>query len=266
LRIGAGFQLHQSPASSLNNRFEILGLKFMLVLGIETSTPICSVALSDDKRVMVHYTLDKGVHHSERLLMMIQQVLSDAGAGFDDIDGIAVASGPGSFTGLRIGMGTAKGLCMATNKPLVCVPTLSGMALVSGVEGLPVCAMLDARRNEVYAGVYEVIDGLSIEQMADRADFIDKWLAILPRPVVLTGEGAWVYRTQLVEGLGHDALFASRSLGRPDGGAIALIGASRVVKGMVDDVDAAEPKYLRRSQAERVREARLDMIGAGKDG
>ena len=229
----------------------------MLILGIETSTPVCSVALSDGSGVMAQYTLASDMHHSERLVPMVQQVLADAGVTLGDLHGVAVASGPGSFTGLRIGMGLAKGLCMAAGLPLLPVPTLAGMALGAGCEGLPVCPMLDARRGEVYAGVYDCVDGRVVSRLPDRAGPVSDWFADLPRPVVLVGDGAWLHRAQMLEALSGGAHFASRALGRPDAGAIALLGADMLVRGDMGDVDAVEPVYLRRSQAELVREARL---------
>ncbi|MBT3601481.1 MAG: tRNA (adenosine(37)-N6)-threonylcarbamoyltransferase complex dimerization subunit type 1 TsaB, partial [Candidatus Latescibacteria bacterium] len=98
----------------------------MLILGIETSTPVCSIALVEDNTVCAQYTLELGIHHSEHLFPMIQRILSDRGVVASDLDGVSVASGPGSFTGLRIGMASAKSLCMSADVPLVGVSTLAG--------------------------------------------------------------------------------------------------------------------------------------------
>ncbi len=230
----------------------------MNILGIETSTPVCSVALSCDSKVVVECTLELGIHHSERLQLMIEWVLREAGLAVHDLDGVGVAAGPGSFTGLRIGMGLAKGLCWSADLKLMLVSTLAGMALGVGVEGAPICPMLDARREEVYAGVYEVVDGLPIMQIPDRADPVREWLPHLPRPVMVVGDGARAYRDLIVDFMGADVQFV---LGRPTAGAIALLGHDQCVRGEVDDVDTAEPFYLRRTQAERVRDERLKATG-----
>ena len=228
-------------------------------LGIETSTAVCSVALACDARVVVEYTLELGSHHSERLQPMVEMALREAGLSVGDLDGIAVAAGPGSFTGLRIGMGLAKGLCRGANLEFVCVSTLAAMAFGVGVEGVPVCPMLDARRGDVYAGVYDLVAGDPISRMPDRADAVSNWVTNLPRPVTVVGDGAQVYRDVIVDALGRDAYFAT--LGRPTAGAVALLGLARCERGEVDDAETAEPFYLRRTQAELVREARLTDDG-----
>lgn len=229
----------------------------MLVLGIETSTPICDVALVEDDTVCAQYTLDLGIHHSEHLFLMIQRVLADRQVAITDLDGIAVASGPGSFTGLRIGMSSAKSLCLSAQVPLVGVSTLAGLAFSVGCEGLPVCAMLDARRDQVYAGVYEFADGVAIASVQDCAVAIEDILERLPPAVLLVGDGAWVHQAKIRTHLGARAVFANAHLGRPHAGAIALLGRRQVEKGQFADIDTFEPQYLRASQAEQVREARL---------
>ncbi len=231
-------------------------LKF---LGIETSTPVCSVALSCDARVVVEYTLELGSHHSERLQPMVERVLREAGLSVGDLDGVAVAAGPGSFTGLRIGMGLAKGLCRGADLAFVRVSTLAAMAFGAGVEGVPVCPMLDARRGDVYAGVYDLVAGDPISRIPDRADAVSNWVTRLPRPVTVVGDGVEAYRDVIVNALGREAYFAT--LGRPTAGAVALLGQARCERGEVDDMETAEPFYLRRTQAERVREARLTGDG-----
>lgn len=220
-------------------------------LGIETSTAVCSVALSCDARVIVEYTLELGSHHSERLQPMVEMVLREASLKVVDLDGVAVAAGPGSFTGLRIGMGLAKGLCRGANLKFVRVSTLAAMAFGAGVEGMPVCPMLDARRGNVYAGVYDLVGGDPISRMPDRADAVSNWVMCLPRPVTVVGDGVWAHRDVIVRALGRDAYFVT--LGRPAAGAVALLGQARCERGEVDDMEMAEPFYLRRTQAERVR-------------
>ena len=228
----------------------------MKFLGIETSTAVCSVALSCDARVIVEYTLELGSHHSERLQPMVEMVLAEAALSIGDLDGVAVAAGPGSFTGLRIGMGLAKGLCRGANLVFVRVSTLAGMAFGAGIEGVPVCPMLDARRGDVYAGVYDLVGGEPVSRVPDRADAVSNWVTDLPRPVIVVGDGARAYRDVIVDALGRDAYFATLG-GRPTAGAVALLGLLRCERGEVDDAETAEPFYLRRTQAERVREARL---------
>lgn len=232
----------------------------MYILGIETSTPVCSVALVCDSQVIVECTLELGTHHSERLQPMIEWVLQEAGLAVQDLDGVGVAAGPGSFTGLRIGMGLAKGLCWSANLKLMLVSTLAGMALGAGVAGVPICPMLDARREEVYAGVYEIVDGLPVSHVPDRAGPVRTWLPDLPRPVLVVGAGARAYRDLVVDYLGADVQFV---LGRPTAGAIALLGQDQYDRGAIDDVNTAEPFYLRQTQAERVRDERLKAAGNG---
>lgn len=223
------------------------------ILGIETSTSVCSVALACGDRVIVAYTLELGTHHSERLQPMIELALREADLSVGDLDGVAVAAGPGSFTGLRIGMGAAKGLCRGAHLKLACVPTLAGMAFGTGVAGVPVCPMLDARRGDVYAGVYDLVEGMPVPRIPDRADAISNWAMDLPRPVMVVGDGAWAYREVIEDAMGREAYFAHAGLGRPCAGAIALLGQARCERGAGDDVALAEPVYLRRTQAERLR-------------
>lgn len=223
------------------------------ILGIETSTPVCSVAIACGDRVLVEYTLELGTHHSERLQPMIELALREADLRVGDLDGVGVAAGPGSFTGLRIGMGTAKGLCRGGQLNLVCVPTLAGMAFGAGVAGVPVCPMLNARRGNVYAGVYDLVGGMPVSRIADRADAVSNWAMDLPRPVVVVGDGAWAYREVIEGAMGREAYFVNATLGRPSAGAIALLGQARCEQGAGDDVALAEPVYLRRTQAERLR-------------
>ena len=223
------------------------------ILGIETSTPVCSVAIACAGRVLVEYTLELGAHHSERLQPMIELALREADLRVGDLDGVAVAAGPGSFTGLRIGMGLAKGLCRGGHLKLACVSTLAGMAFGAGVAGVPACPMIDARRGDVYAGVYDLVGGMPVSRIADRADAISNWAMDLPRPAMVVGDGAWAYREVIEDAMGREAYFVNAALGRPSAGAIALLGQARCERDAGDDVALAEPVYLRRTQAERLR-------------
>lgn len=229
----------------------------MLILGIETSTPVCGIALVDGDTVCAHYTLDLGIHHSEHLFPMIQRVLADRHIQMADLDGIAIASGPGSFTGLRIGMASAKSLCLSAQVPMVGVSTLAGMAFSVGCEGLPVGAMLDARRNQVYAGVYTFEAGQFVSQLADCALAIEDVLDLLPTPLMLVGDGVWAHVEAIKKRFGTQAFLARKELGQPHAGAIALLGKNKIENGEAVDLDAFEPQYLRASQAEQVRAARL---------
>ena len=126
----------------------------MRVLAVETSTLAGGVAILDGDRVVGEYLLDVRVTHSERLMVAIDRVLGDASVAIGDLDGVAVAVGPGSFTGLRIGLGTVKGLVFGRSIPVAGVPTLDAMAAGIPFSGLPVVPVLTARRNEVYTSRY----------------------------------------------------------------------------------------------------------------
>jgi tRNA threonylcarbamoyladenosine biosynthesis protein TsaB len=228
------------------------------VLGIETSTSVCGVAVVDAGRVVADCSPDMGVHHAARLLPTVARVLEETGLEVADLDGIAVSAGPGSFTGLRIGMGTAKGLCVGSGVPLVSVSTLEALALNAAPAGVtPVCATLDARRGEVYAGVYRFESCGRETLVADDAWPVADLIPKLPRPVVFVGTGIESHRGKILRALEGAARFVEGPLNRPRAASVALLGASMLGEGVRDDVREAEPNYLRRSQAERVRDERL---------
>ncbi len=221
----------------------------MYVLGIETSTPVCSVGLVDDDRVLASFSQNTGLRHAERTMAMADRAMADAGVEFADLDGVAVGSGPGSFTGLRIGMAGAKGLCLALDLPLLAVPTLKGLAAQVVMEGMPVCAMLDARRGNIYAGVYSLDGGCLVARYPDAATPLEELIPKLPEPVLIVGEGGVTYRDRIQAYMGKDARFAPAST-HPSGASVALLGVESLRAGNAVDATTAEPEYHRLSQAE----------------
>lgn len=228
----------------------------MKILAIESSSLVASAAILEDDKITAEYTVNDQMTHSQTLLPMIDAICSMTGSDPKDFDAIAVAGGPGSFTGLRIGSATAKGLGEALGIPLIAVPTLAGMAMNAyGVSDL-VCPIMDARRNQTYTGIYryregELItvadqDALSIEELIDR-------LNAMKEKVLFIGDGIPVFRTVLDEKLlvAHD--YAPAGLNRQRAASIAVLGARMFARG--ETISAAEhvPDYLRVSQAERER-------------
>jgi len=230
----------------------------MRILGIETATPICSVAISDSERILAHCSQNLGPLHSERLLELTRRVLEDTGLHPKDLDGVAVSVGPGSFTGLRIGMGAAKGLCLGVSLPLLMISTLEGLAFRAPDVGLPICSMLDAYRGEVYAGLYGWQKGGLTCLVEDSARPIEDVLNDFPRPVFCAGPGALQYRGEIKRVLGQEARFVREPFEGPEAGPIAILGAGRLRDGDISDLSGAEPNYLMRSRGTQVWEARSE--------
>jgi tRNA threonylcarbamoyladenosine biosynthesis protein TsaB len=215
----------------------------MRVLAVETSTLSGGAALLDDERVVGEYTLDVRMTHAERLMAAIDQLLNDAGWTPRDLDGLAVSVGPGSFTGLRVGLSTVKGLALALSIPIAAVPTLDAMAAMLPFASLPVCPVLDARKREVYASLYRW-DGFGMQRQWEYLAIAPDDLARrLDEPVIVLGDGAGTLNSP----------FARRVEPPRRGPAPAVVGAlGRTRLAIGDTVAAADlvPIYLRPSEAE----------------
>lgn len=223
----------------------------MKILAIETSTMLGGVAIVDEKKGLIAETrLNVKSTHSERLMTVIDQTLVQSGLVPDDIDAFAVATGPGSFTGLRIGLSTVKGLSFATGKPMVGVPTLEGFAWNFPFCSFPVCLLLDARRSEVYAAVFEWRHEGFVRLMDDMSIRISDLLKELDGPVVFAGDGAQVYRSEIIGTMKEKALFATSGKMVPSPANVAVIGLAKAVRGEYTVAADATPHYIRRSEAE----------------
>jgi tRNA threonylcarbamoyladenosine biosynthesis protein TsaB len=220
----------------------------MRVLALETSTLAGGVALVDGDRLVAEYLLDVSVMHSERLLSAVDRVLSDARWSPPDLEGLAVSIGPGSFTGLRVGVSTAKGLALALSLPIAAVPTLDAMAAALPWAALPVCPVLVARRDEVYASLYRH-DGEGLRREWDYVALPPGELAArLREPTLLIGDGA-----ERIDSPHARRVPPPQRV--PSPACVAVLGRERLRLG--DRVDAATllPLYLRPSQAELRRRA-----------
>ena len=243
----------------------------MRVLAIDSSGLTATVAVVEETQTVAEYTINYKKTHSQTLLPMIDEVVKMTELDLGTINAIAVAGGPGSFTGLRIGSATAKGLGLALNKPLIHVPTVDGLAYnVFGCEDI-ICPIMDARRNQVYTGIYtfskkagekegrnlvepvfQVIKmqmAVSIEELAER-------LNRYRRPVVFLGDGVPVYENVLAEKLTVPYSFAPAYMNRQRAAVVGTLAIQYYKSGKFETAEEYRPDYLRVSQAERERAQR----------
>lgn len=228
----------------------------MKVLGIDSSGMVATVAVVEDTQMLAEYTINYKKTHSQTLLPMLDEVAKMMELDLNTIDAIAVAAGPGSFTGLRIGSATAKGLGLALKKPLVSVPTLEGIAYNFCGSEKVICPMMDARRSQVYTGIYE-FQGNTLkvleDQMAVPVEEVLEKLNQTGREVILAGDGVPVYLELIEKNLKVPYLLAPAHLNRQRAGAVAVLGIQYAKEGKLESAMEHQPDYLRLSQAERER-------------
>lgn len=243
----------------------------MRVLAIDSSGLTATVAVVEEDRTLAEYTIDYKKTHSQTLLPMIDQITKMIELDFDTIDAIAVAGGPGSFTGLRIGSATAKGLGLAWKKPLIHIPTVDALAYqVYGCEDI-ICPIMDARRNQVYTGLYTFSrkagrkeDSTLIEpafqvirmQMAIGIEALVQRLNGYNRPVVFLGDAVPVYKKIIEDTIKVPYSFAPSYMNRQRAAVVGALGIRYYNKGRFETAMEHQPDYLRVSQAERERAER----------
>lgn len=226
----------------------------MRILAIDSSSLVASVAIIDDDIMTAEYTVNFKKTHSQTLLPMIDEITKMVGVDVKTLDAIAVSGGPGSFTGLRIGSATAKGIGLALEIPIIHVPTIDAMAYnFVGNEKL-VCPIMDARRNQVYTGIY-TFQGEELviikEQCAVSIEELIGELNTIGKEVVFAGDGVPVFRELINEKIECPHFFAPPHLNRQRAGAVGTLGGKYFREGKYSDSDNHMPDYLRVSQAER---------------
>ena len=225
----------------------------MLILAMESTAKAASVALVRDGMLVAQSMQCSGLTHSRTLLPMAEDLLKNAGVKLSEVDRFAVAHGPGSFTGVRIGVATVKGLAWAAEKPAVGVSTLEAMAWHGAAdgEGSLICCAMDARRNQVYNALFEIRDGAPVRLTDDRAISLEDLLSELNadgRTPFLVGDGALLCKASLIS-----AVLAPENLRMQSAWGVAMAAMDKPDAS----ADALQPVYLRLSQAERERQARL---------
>ncbi len=244
-------------------------MRDLKILGIESSGMVASIAIVDGDTLIAEYTMNHKKTHSETLLPMIDEVMKTSEVKMEELDAIAIASGPGSFTGLRIGAATAKGLAMAIDKPIVPVKTCEGLAFnMWGADGV-ICPIIDARRDQVYTGLYKVTGGVEVIMDQEPMD-IHQLIEIInlacaggeasaPQGVTFVGDGIPIYEKTIWDEIKVPCKMAPASLNRQRGASIAAYGELLYKEKRFINADDFAPEYLRKSQAERVKDEKKQL-------
>ena len=222
----------------------------MKILAVDTATNSCSVAVSNGESLLAELTTVNHQTHSIHLLDMITTVLANAGLAFSDLEGFAVTVGPGSFTGLRIGISTIKGLALAAHKPVVGVSSLDVLAWQCAQSELMICSLLDARKKEVYHARYRYGDGRLEKISQESASAPLDALTDIQSPCIFVGSGADLYREVIQSELSHLAHFANRNHNTIRAATVASLSADRFKSQQTDDVVQLVPHYIRKSDTE----------------
>jgi tRNA threonylcarbamoyladenosine biosynthesis protein TsaB len=229
----------------------------MKILALDSSGLVASVAVVEDDNLLGEYTVNYKKTHSQTLLPMLDEVAKMIELDLNTVDVIAVSAGPGSFTGLRIGSATAKGLALALEKKIVSVPTVD--ALAYNLWGSPdvVCPLMDARRQQAYTGLYRFWEGqfkTVLPQCAVGIEEITAQINELGQRVVFLGDGVPVFAEYLKEHLQVPYTFAPAHNNKQRAASVAVLGGILYAQGAAEDAAEHKPEYLRLSQAERERQ------------
>lgn len=238
----------------------------MRILALDSSGLVASVAVVDSsesgEELIAEYTVNYKKTHSQTLLPMLDEVSKMIELDLSTVDAIAVAAGPGSFTGLRIGSATAKGLGLALNKPLIHIPTLEGLAYNLCGSSDVVCPIMDARRGQVYTGIYRFEDDKLIvleNQMAISIEELGEKLKKYDNKIVFLGDGVPVFKERLTDEIMKDReiAFAPANVNRQRAASVGALAIRYYEAGKIETAAEHQPDYLRVSQAERERKERL---------
>jgi len=236
----------------------------MKILAVDTSTRAESVAILEDEIVLAEVYTTSEQTHAKRLMSSIDTTLCMAGIGPEACDAFAVTIGPGSFTGLRIGISTVKGLVFATGKPVAGVSSLDVLAHQFPQCRHLVCPVLDARKGQVYTALYECGDDMRLTKLVDDCAIEpEKWLKQIEQPCLFVGDGIAEYGDLIKEALGERALFAPSYLNTVRASAVAAAGMKQIVERRDVDVAVLEPYYIRKSDAEIKMEDRSKLLTYG---
>ncbi len=222
----------------------------MRILAVDTATKSCSVAITEQDAVLGELTSVSEQTHSRHLLEMIRTVMQNAGVGMSSLDGFAVSRGPGSFTGLRIGISSIKGLAFAVNKPVVGISSLEALAQQSIPASNRIFPLIDARKGEVYAAVYRFTPEGLIQESDEMVLSPDELLKDIDKPCLFLGSGAVLYREVIMQKLGGLGTFARQQRHVIRASTVAALGRKRFENGEVDEVAELVPHYIRKSDAE----------------
>lgn len=225
----------------------------MNILAVDTSANVASVALLCGGKLKGEGMLNNKKTHSEKLMPMIDTILKDSDTDITDIDLFAVANGPGSFTGLRIGVSTVKGLAHAVNKPIVGISTLEGLAFnLFDTDGL-ISPIMDARRSQVYNAAYRWENGVFKEVIPPRAIALEDCINDFKneKKVYFLGDGVAVHKDKISEQMGERAVFVPANSINQRASSLAVLAEKKAVEGKTDDYISLMPFYLRKPQAER---------------
>ena len=231
----------------------------MKILALDSSGLVASVAVVEDNQLLAEYTVNYKKTHSQTLLPMLDEIAKMIELDLETIDAIAVAAGPGSFTGLRIGSATAKGLGLALKKPLIPVPTVDALAYNLYDSTGVICPMMDARRKQVYTGIYRFADHELVtvsRQKAIAVEELIRELNALGEAVIFLGDGVTVYQEMLKENMQVPYSFAPAHLNKQRAGAVGALAEKYYREGKTVTAAEHQPEYLRVSQAERERAER----------
>ena len=227
-----------------------------MILAIDSSSLVASVSLVSQETIIAEYTINLKKTHSQTLLPMIDEIFKMTGSNKKDIKAIAITSGPGSFTGLRIGAATAKGLALVLGIGIIPIKTIAAMAYNYNHCNKIICPIMDARRNQVYTGIYRCVDekletildtcAISIEELIKRLEMINE-------EAIFIGDGIPVFKDIIDNQLKVSHIYAKQHMNRQRSATIGAMAWEKYKKGEIEEADLFSPDYLRLSQAERER-------------
>ncbi|MBQ6105234.1 MAG: tRNA (adenosine(37)-N6)-threonylcarbamoyltransferase complex dimerization subunit type 1 TsaB [Lachnospiraceae bacterium] len=233
----------------------------MKILAIDSSGQVASVAIVTDEAVLAEYSVNYKKAHSQTLLPMVEEVMKMTGTEGKELDAVAVTNGPGSYTGLRIGSSTVKGLAMVWDKPIIPVPTVDTLAAnYADYDGL-ICPLMDARRGQVYTGLYRFTDGKLTTVVPQVCTMLNDILAKvneLGEKVIFLGDGVPVHRQEIAGQVTVPYTLAPMHRSVQSAASLGYLACTYLREGKTVTATELVPEYLRLSQAEREREERLE--------